>query len=87
MIFCARATRGLRRPSLDARSGTSISPHPREVTSELGGSIIEAWSLDVPVNGSLGHCSRQKRKKGLYLAFSEDWAYFHQETVRHVEVA
>ena len=28
MIFCARATRGLRRPSLDARSGSSISPHP-----------------------------------------------------------
>jgi hypothetical protein len=30
MIFCARATRGLRRPSLDARSGRSISPHPCE---------------------------------------------------------
>src|SRR5882672_4263358 len=28
MIFCARATRGLRRPSLDARSRRSISPHP-----------------------------------------------------------
>jgi hypothetical protein len=28
MIFCARATRGLRRPSLDARSGRSISLHP-----------------------------------------------------------
>jgi hypothetical protein len=28
MIFCARATRGLRRPSLDVRSGRSISPHP-----------------------------------------------------------
>jgi len=28
MIFFARATRGLRRPSLDARSGRSISPHP-----------------------------------------------------------
>jgi hypothetical protein len=28
MIFCARATRGLRKPSLDARSGRSISPHP-----------------------------------------------------------
>ena len=28
MIFCARATRGLRKPSLDARSGKSISPHP-----------------------------------------------------------
>jgi hypothetical protein len=30
MIFCARATRGLRRPSLDTRSGRSISPHPLE---------------------------------------------------------
>ena len=28
MIFCARATRGLRKPSLDTRSGRSISPHP-----------------------------------------------------------
>ena len=28
MIFCARATRGVRRPSLDARSGRSISLHP-----------------------------------------------------------
>jgi len=28
MIFCARATRGFRKPSLDARSGRSISPHP-----------------------------------------------------------
>jgi hypothetical protein len=27
MIFCARATRGLRRPSLDTRSRRSISPH------------------------------------------------------------
>ncbi len=26
MIFCARATRGLRRPSLDARNGRSIAP-------------------------------------------------------------
>ncbi|TKB91708.1 MAG: ORF6N domain-containing protein [Nitrospira sp.] len=28
MIFCARATRGRRLPSLNARSGRSISPHP-----------------------------------------------------------
>jgi hypothetical protein len=28
MIFCARATRDLRRSSLDARSRRSISPHP-----------------------------------------------------------
>jgi hypothetical protein len=36
MIFCARATRGLRRPSLDARSGRSISHHPQERTRRLG---------------------------------------------------
>ena len=36
MVFCARATRGLRRPSLDAPSGRSISPIPKEITSELG---------------------------------------------------
>ena len=36
MIFCARATRGLRKPSLDARSGRSISPHPWRETSKLG---------------------------------------------------
>ena len=28
MIFCARATRGRGLPSLDARSGRSINPHP-----------------------------------------------------------
>ena len=28
MIFCARATRGRGLPSLDARSGRPISPHP-----------------------------------------------------------
>jgi hypothetical protein len=39
MIFCARATRGLRNPSLDARSGRSIGPIPEEITSELGGII------------------------------------------------
>ena len=39
MIFCARATRGLRRPSLDARSGRSISPHPWKIASRLEGSI------------------------------------------------
>ncbi len=37
MIFCARATRGRALPSLDARSGRSIRPHPWERTSELGG--------------------------------------------------
>jgi|CXWL01.1.fsa_nt_gi hypothetical protein len=36
MIFCARATRGLRRPSLDARSGRSSASIPEEITSEFG---------------------------------------------------
>ena len=35
MIFCARATRGLGRPSLDARSGSSISPHPWRETERV----------------------------------------------------
>ena len=39
MIFCARATRGLGKPSLDTRSRRSISLHPWERTSELGGSM------------------------------------------------
>ena len=39
MIFCARATRGLRRPSLDARRGRSIRLHPQRETSELGKSM------------------------------------------------
>jgi hypothetical protein len=55
MIFCARATRGLRRPSpeLMARLGVPVggrvrklravedqpAPIPEEITSELGGSM------------------------------------------------
>jgi hypothetical protein len=30
MIFCARATRGLRRPSLDVRSGGMSQPTPKD---------------------------------------------------------
>ena len=37
MIFCARATRGLRRPSVDARSGRSIKPHPERERASLEG--------------------------------------------------
>ena len=53
MIFCARATRGLRRPSLDARSGRSISPHPWRENEQ-------AWKEHVyrsmrAVKGSLSH--------------------------------
>jgi hypothetical protein len=39
MLSCARATRGLRRPSLDTRSGRSSSPPSRE-------KVEERWSLD-----------------------------------------
>jgi len=50
MIFCARATRGLRRPSLDARSGRSISPHPLErERASLEGAFI---SFDARNRGS-----------------------------------
>ena len=41
MIFCARATRGLRRPSLDARSGRLIRTILEETsTSKLGRTIV-----------------------------------------------
>ena len=47
MIFCARATRGLGRPSLDARSGDQSAPIPEEIASELGGIIhIENNSVE-----------------------------------------
>jgi len=39
MLSCARATRGLRRPSLDTRSGRPSSPPSRE-------KVEERWSLD-----------------------------------------
>ena len=36
MIFlCSRNARGLRRPSLDVRSGRSTAPIPEETTSEI----------------------------------------------------
>ncbi len=41
MIFCARATRGRGLPSLDARSGRSISPHPlKRERASLEGALI-----------------------------------------------
>jgi len=45
MIFCARATRGLRRPSLDARSGRSISPHPWRDNEQAWKGRRAAWSI------------------------------------------
>jgi hypothetical protein len=77
MIFCARATRGLRRPLLDARSGGLIRAILEQRTrASLEGSSV---ALATPLS--------RKNKKSRDLAFSEDWAYFHQETVRHVEAA
>jgi hypothetical protein len=67
MIFCARATRGFRRPSLGllARLGVPVggrvrklravedqsAPIPEERTSKLGGSIIETCSPDARSKG------------------------------------
>jgi hypothetical protein len=39
MLSCARATRGLRRPSLDTRSGRPSSPPSREKVGERGRSM------------------------------------------------
>jgi hypothetical protein len=47
MIVCVRATRGLRRPSLDARRGRSISPIPGYATSEPGRIICINCSFDL----------------------------------------
>ena len=52
MISRARATRGLRRPSLDARSGRSSRPPSREEkASELGGTIQIAVLVRRPQSG------------------------------------
>jgi hypothetical protein len=52
MIFCARATRGLRRPSLDARSGRSISPHPWRENEQAWKDLLDRMcSFGVPSNG------------------------------------
>ena len=44
MLSCARATRGLRRPSLDTRSGRPSSPPSMEM-------MEEQWSLDARSEG------------------------------------
>ena len=51
MIFCARGTRGRGLPSLDARSGRSISPHPW-IENE------QAWRDHIH-----GRCSSDARSK------------------------
>jgi hypothetical protein len=52
MIFCARATRGRGLPSLDARSGRSISPHPWRNNER-------AWKERM--GGLIGPCARGTR--------------------------
>ena len=47
MLSCARATRGLRRPSLDTRSGRPSSPPSRE-------RLEDQWSFDARIRGSTG---------------------------------
>ena len=77
MIFCARATRGLRRPSLDARSGSSLSPHPWRNNKRAWGNrrgqargspvlVQRAVSEDVAQGMRSFLCSRNARpQKGL----------------------
>ena len=68
MISCARATRGLRRPSLDVRSRSSISPHPWEKTSKLG--VINRWAV-------LGRCAQSRATSTTPLTRGEeDWKAF-----------
>jgi len=43
MVSCARATRGLRRPSLDTRSGRPSSPPSREKMEERCSSDARSW--------------------------------------------
>ena len=61
MIFCARATRGCGLPSLDVRSGRSVSPHPLRENKQ-------AWREHTyrpmrAITGSLG-CSSKERHRG-----------------------
>jgi hypothetical protein len=44
IIFCARATRGRRLPSLDARSGRSIRPHPLERNEQAWKEHVNRWT-------------------------------------------
>src|SRR6266850_1509181 len=62
MIFCARATRGRGLPSLDARSGRSVSLHPWRENKQ-------AWREHTyrsmrAVMGSLGHSTKEKHRGG-----------------------
>ena len=80
MIFCARATRGRGLPSLDARSGRSVSPHPwRE--------IKRAWRKHVyrsmrAVKGALATPFKSSLEKQTGLA-QQPRAGYREETALH----
>ena len=59
MISCARATRGLRRPSLDTRSGRPSSPPSKE-------KMEEQWSFDA-------RSKERSRPLPLVVLKSDDW--------------
>ena len=63
MIFCARATRGLRRPSLDARSGRSISPHPLRGDERAWREHYKACSFNARIGKPSGPLSREELEK------------------------
>jgi hypothetical protein len=64
IIFCARATRGLRRPSLDARSRRPIRPILEETTSELGKKREWPGALLARGTRTIGMCSFDARSRG-----------------------
>ena len=84
MIFCARATRGLRKPSLNARSGRSLSPHSlRRERASLEGTFIsfDARSKGQPGRSSIeGDTVDEVRQVGILLSYT-DWEA-HEETAR-----
>ena len=100
LIFCARATRGLRRPSLDARSGRSISPHPSErKRASLEGSTVTSLDgrirkLSLPcLDGiEMGKCvgmhARNGRSAGAvpYGLGAEERSYARKICVEYVSV-
>ena len=81
MIFCARATRGFGNPSLDARSRSSISPHPRKyyIAQKSSPGFLEsqiATRLESAKNSSLEHF----RLVVLYSPIVEGWLC----TLKHI---
>ena len=68
MIFCARATRGLRRPSLDARSRRSISPIPERKRASLEGALQLDGSLLWGHRDGPTYSSKSRMVLSIYLA-------------------